>query len=494
MLNRRPSVGLALGIVGERGIEHFRAHGLADIATRVPISEDTVFRIASITKTFTAVAVMQLWERGLLDLDAPASDYLRAYKLEPGKPKFRPATIRHLLTHTAGIREVLRPSGLLRMRDLGETVPAGGHVPTLAEFYGGRLRFDAEPGTRFIYTNHGFATLGQIVEDVSGMTLGRYFREYIFVPLGMASTDLVRTEAIRSRLATAYELRSGGPKAIPDYELVPVGAGGAYSTPRDMALYLVALMRGGANDRGRVLSPATTAMLFEPQYRPDSRLSGIGMAFFRQDLGGHLAVEHDGILPGFDSQIFVAPHDGLAVMAFANGAAGGLHWLTPEAAAIMRRLLGVPDDTIRGDVPHHPEIWGELCGWYQLPLMLDIESLATGPGVEVFVRHGRLTARALSPVPALYHGFELHPDDETDPYVFRIDLSGVGLGTSRVVFSRQPPALHLDFGPVSFHKGPDSSNPRRWVMRAAGLVGAAAAVTALAGMWRSTHRTRTRVP
>lgn len=154
-------------MVRDGSLEFFSGHGLADIASNTSITEDTVFRIASITKTFTAIAVMQLWEQGLVDLDAPASDYLRAYQLIPAEASFRPATVRHLLTHTAGIREVLHPSGLLRMRDLGETVKLGLPVPSLAEYYRGGLRIDAEPGTRFTYTNHGFATLGQIVEDVS---------------------------------------------------------------------------------------------------------------------------------------------------------------------------------------------------------------------------------------------------------------------------------------------------------------------------------------
>jgi CubicO group peptidase (beta-lactamase class C family) len=176
VLNRRPAVGLAVGVVRDGRLEFFHGHGLADIAANTPVTEDTIFRIASITKTFTAIAVMQLWEQGLIDLDGPANDYLRAYRLIPARTGFRPATVRHLLTHTAGIREVLHPSGLLRMRDLGETVKLGRPVPSLAEYYRGGLRIDAEPGTRFMYTDHGFATLGQLVEDVSGKPLDRYLR------------------------------------------------------------------------------------------------------------------------------------------------------------------------------------------------------------------------------------------------------------------------------------------------------------------------------
>ena len=113
ILNRRPAVGLAVGVVRDGRLEFFHGHGLADIASNTPITEDTVFRIGSITKLFTAIAVMQLCEQGLVDLDAPANDYLRAYQLIPAEAGFRPATLRHLLTHTAGIpdvRHVIRPA------------------------------------------------------------------------------------------------------------------------------------------------------------------------------------------------------------------------------------------------------------------------------------------------------------------------------------------------------------------------------------------------
>jgi CubicO group peptidase (beta-lactamase class C family) len=492
ILNRHPAVGLAVGVVRDGRLTSFRGHGFADIASKTPVAEDTVFRIASITKTFTAIAVMQLWEQGSVDLDAPANDYLRSYRLIPSRASFRPATVRHLLTHTAGIPEVLHPADLLKMRDLGETVKLGRPVPSLAEYYRGGLRVRAEPGTRFMYTNHGFATLGQIVEDVSGSALGEYVRERIFDPLGMARTDLVRSERVAPHLATGYDLRSDGAEAVADYEVITVGGGAVYSTPRDMARYLAALLGGGANEHGSMLEPETLATMFEPHYRPDPRIPGIGLAFFRADLGGHLAVEHDGILPGFDSQIFLAPADGIGVMAFANGARRGMHWLTPEAAGMLRELLAIPDDVIRTDLPQHPEMWGEVCGWYPLSAHpTDPARFAIGAGIEVLVRRGRLMLRALSPVPALYRGLPLYPDDEEDPYVFRIAIPWFGIGTTRVVFSREPgvgtTALHLDFAPLSFRMQPAAKNPRPWVT---GALGTAAAASAAAAVRRRIRRRR----
>ena len=105
----------------------------------------------------------------------------------PANAAFRAATLRHVLTHTAGVRAVRRPTDLLRPA-LGWSAPVG-RSPSLAEYYRGGLRVDFEPGTNWAYSNHGFATLGQIVEDVSGLPLERYLRERVFTPLGGAAAS-----------------------------------------------------------------------------------------------------------------------------------------------------------------------------------------------------------------------------------------------------------------------------------------------------------------
>lgn len=451
-LNRNPAVGLAVGIVRDGRLAFFHGHGFADIATRAPVTEDTVFRIGSITKTFTAIAVLQLYEQGDLDLDAPAGDYLRSYALAPANVTHRPPTVRQLLTHTAGLPELVRPSRVLTPV-LGETVRFGQRVPTLAEFYRGRLRLVAEPGTTHTYSNHGFATLGQIVEDVTGRRLAEHLRDRIFTPPGMTHTDLVRSDRVSAGLATGYALRSGGPRPVGDRDLVTVGAGGLYSTTRDMARYLAALLDGGA---GSILRADTVAAMFAPHYRPDPRLPGMGLGFFRHDIGGHPVVEHDGLLPGFTSQLSVAPDDDLGVVAFTNGAHGARAWLTTEIGGILRDVLGVLPSKIRTDVPHSPELWTDLCGWYSFRgSARDVQKWFIA-GAKVSVRRGRLVLQALCPVPALARGLPLHPDDTEDPYVFRIDLSDLGIGTSRVVFSRSSEprvtAFHLEFAPLSFDK------------------------------------------
>jgi CubicO group peptidase (beta-lactamase class C family) len=480
ILNRHPAVGLALGIVRDGRLAFFHAHGVADVETKAPVTEDTVFRIASITKTFTAIALMQLWERGLVNLDAPAHRYLRAFQLIPARPDWRPATVRNLLTHTSGLPEMVHPTRAIRYA-FGESFALGEPVPSLAEYYRNGIRLVSEPGTTYRYTDHSFSTAGQIVEDVSGQPFAEYLREHILAPLGMADTDIVRSARVESRRATGYVIGRSGPRAVTDRQWLTAAASMLSSTPGDMALYLAALLGGGASQRGRVLEPATLASMFEPHFTTHPLVPGIGLAFDRYDVGGRRAVGHEGVLPGFNSQILMAPDDGVGVMAFTNGARDAMFWLPAECGRLLGRLLGVPDDAIRTDVPQHPETWAELCGWYKPSARLIDTRLRAflGLGVEVVVRGDRLVLRGLNPVPALYRGFVLHADDEDDPCVFRVDASEFGMGCPRVVFSRDSEGamrVHFDVMPLSLRKQPAFTNPRLW---AAGALAAAAACLAV---------------
>jgi CubicO group peptidase (beta-lactamase class C family) len=489
VLDRWPSAGLAVGVIRDGSLEWFFGHGLADIKSKKSITEDTVFRIGSITKTFTAIAVMQLWEQGLIDLDAPANDYLRAFRLIPTKASFRPATVRHLLTHTAGVGYWRRLSDLLQP-GIGSGIRAGrSGVPPLADYYRRGLPVEIQPGTRWVYSNHGFAALGQLVADVSGQPLDRYLREHVFAPLGMQHTDLVRSERVRARLATGYVLRARGLKAVADREVPTPGGGGAYSTTADLARYVAALLRGGAGEHGSVLKPDTLASMFRPHFRPDPRVPGMGLGFEPGEEGGQATVGKTGVVSGFLSAMLLAPDAGVGVVVLSNtGWLPGRGAPEPLAAALLRRLLGLPDQVVRADIPPRPEGWSELCGWYG-PDPGPITNLSAralmGVGVEVRVRGGRLLLQPLTPIPALRHGLGLYPDDPDDPWVFRVEFPDYGK-SSRVVFSRGPEGrgapMRLVLDVMSFHKRPEVRNPRRWVN------GALAAGAATLAIRRGLHR------
>jgi len=463
IVDRHPAVGLAVGVLAEGRFER-ACHGRADLASGVPVSEHTVFRIGSITKTMTAIAVMQLWEAGLIDLDAPAGDYLRAYRLILRDPGFRQPTIRHLLTHTAGIPDARRFSDLLHF-DWGPwdarppifSVPFGDPMPSLGDYYRDGLEVVADPGSAFAYSNPTFATLGQIVEDISGLALDRYLRDRVFRPLGMVDTDLVRNRSLAAHLATGYTVDSAGPRPVPDRDWIGAGGGGVYSTLHDLAGYAEALLHGGANRHGRVLRQETLAQMFKRQYETSPGLPALGLAFFRTDVDGHRIVSHDGILPGFNAHLAVAPDDGEAVIALTNGSRGAMRWLPSEMDELLRDVVGVSRHGPRAAIPGHPEVWGEICGRYVLPEPGDLRGrLATAGGLEVFVRYGRPMLRMRMPIPALWAGLPLQATDPNDPRAFRLDLSRFGIGELMIRFGVDPKSgrrlMHTDLGgqPITF--------------------------------------------
>jgi CubicO group peptidase (beta-lactamase class C family) len=310
VLGRWPSAGLAVGVVGDGSLGWFFGHGVADVQSKAPVTQDTVFRIGSITKTVTAIAVMQLWEQGLVDLDAPANRYLRAFRLIPAKASFRPATVRHLLTHSAGVGYWRRLPDLLQP-GVGSGNRAGRTgAPPLAAYYRRGLQVEVEPGTKWAYTNHGFAALGQLVEDVSGQPFAEYLREHVFDPLGMDHSDLVRSERVRPHLATGYLLRAHGPRPVADREVVTPGGCGVYASTADMARYVAALLGGGAGEHGPVLKGDTLAAMFQPHFQLDPRAPGWGLGFELGEEGGHRLVRHSGIVSGFLSDMVLAPTTG----------------------------------------------------------------------------------------------------------------------------------------------------------------------------------------
>jgi hypothetical protein len=321
-----------------------------------------------------------------------------------------------------------------------------------------------------VYSNHGFAALGQIVEDVSGEPLDRYLRDRIFEPLGMEHTDLLRSARVRAHLATGYVLRSRGLKAVADREVPTVGGGGMYSTTADIARYVAALLRIAAGEESSLLKPETVATMFRPHFQPDQRLPGMGLAFELGEEGGRKTVGKTGILSGFHSAIALAAEEGIGVIVFSNtGGLGGRGAPIPLAPMLLRLLLGLSVDPIRIDIPPRPETWSEISGWYG-PAPGPVTNLflraLMGAGAEVVVQGSHLMLKPLTPIPSMRRGFRLYPDDPDDPWVFRIYFPEFGMNL-RVVFdggSEQGAATRLLLDVMAFERRPDFLNPRPWVM------------------------------
>jgi CubicO group peptidase (beta-lactamase class C family) len=471
---RRSMTGFCVGVVRSSGLEFLETHGLARIETGAVMAPDTVLRVASISKTFTTIAILQLVEEGRFGLDTPADELLRSFRLTPRRPGLGRPTVRHLLTHTAGLPEAAHPFGVLRP-EFGEAVPEGEPLPTLAEFYRGALRYDVEPGSRFIYGNHGFATLGQILEDQTGRPLDVVLRERVFTPLAMDDTSLGPLDRTNPRRATGYTIGRRGARPIPEREMVTAGAASVQSTPLDMARYLAALLAGGRGERGRILAPETISAMFEPHYRPHPALEGMGLGFFRTALAGHRVLEHGGVLSGFISQLLLAPDDDVAVMSFTNGGSGAMLWLPGETLGILETVLGVRGAS-ESEQPQHPEGWADLVGWYAVSARpADARMrMMMGFGLEVFIRNGALMVRFLGPVPQLARGLPLSPTATPDLYrvVMSEDVSPLHVAFRRDDTGRATAAF-IDIMPATTVRQPDATNPRVWAGVAAGAAGIA---------------------
>jgi CubicO group peptidase (beta-lactamase class C family) len=483
--NEHTLAGLAVGVVRGGDLAGFTGLGLADFASGRPVERDTVFRIGSISKTMTAIGVMQLVEEGRVGLDDPVNEHLRGFRVDgPGEA----ITIRHLLTHTGGLGELRRWSDLLRPT-IGLAAKVGDPPPDLGAFYAPVLRAEVEPGRKWAYANHGFAVLGRLVEDVSGDPFVARMRARLFEPLGMHGTDFVRSERVRDRLAVGYKPGRRGLKPVKDREIAVAPAGSVFSSVEDIARYAAALTRGGEP----VLRPETFRLMLEPQDGGDERLAAMGLAFMLDRVGTRRVAGHDGGWPGFVSALVVAPDDDAGVVVFTNTNVA----LAPHdlAEKLLRRLLG-EETGDRAPVVESPQLWPELVGVYKPSRGLNTNFRwwpVLGGEVEVSVRRGHLTASAPSPVKDVRKGVRLHAADPDDPLAFEARHEKLVLP---VLFERDAGGrvesvrtASTRGGFLRLYRRPRVTSLRLWARATAGASALACAV-ALARRRRRRRRTK----
>ena len=333
-LHRHALGGAAVAVVRAGAPPELECAGIATQAPERTITPQTVFRIASISKTMTAIGVLQLRDAGRLDLDDAVNKHLTSFRIEPPADG-RDVTFRDLLTHTSGIGEAPRRSDLACRAVWGWGEP--GTAPAdLAALYGGVLRPDTAAGAKWAYANHGFAVLGQVVEDLTGQSFGAYMHEHVFGPLGMEHTEYTRTDRTADDVATGYHWMFGRFRALKDYDLALLGPGSVLSSLSDMAIYAEWLLLGGDGMRGPVLRPETLAEMMSPQYSVDPRVPGMGLAFWLGHLGEHRVAGHDGNVPSDDRVARSGIHRGLVGDRYVRALSGcGLTLELVDARAVF---------------------------------------------------------------------------------------------------------------------------------------------------------------
>lgn len=299
LLERIPLAGLAVGI--QYGDEAYaQGYGMVDIESGEPVTETTVFKIASLTKSFTAAAILRLVEEGQLSLDDPISSFI------PGTPAYAEAIlVRQLLDHTSGLPEWSVDAAQEALPETFSTAEAVDHYFNTAQ----QLEF--EPGESWSYSNIGYFLLGAIIENVTGMRYGDYFMSSFFQPLEMHSTHDCATGS--EELPTGYHSRARGLETARSSSLRFLAAAGALcSNAGDLLKWLEAL------SSGKVIAPEMWEQMVTPTELPSGEITDYGLGFVVQQADLGMLIMHEGATAGFNSYFAYYPEHDLKIVLLTN--------------------------------------------------------------------------------------------------------------------------------------------------------------------------------
>lgn len=301
-LSETGAAGLSIAVARNGKVILTKGYGLAEVEHDVKANGDSMFRIGSITKQFTAAAIMRLVEQGKMSLDDPITKHLPGYNTQG-----REITVRHLLTHTSGIKSYTE----LKRVMVDEPEREFTHQEMVNLVQNEPLAF--EPGTKSAYSNTGYYLLGMIIENVSGKGYCAYLQEEFFGPLGLTRTRCDSNSEIIKGRAQGYTIE--GEKLVNDRGLAmstPFAAGMLLASAHDLVVWADALAAG------RVVSPASYKLMSTPFKLVGGGANDYGFGLFIDSLGGHARIQHGGDIFGFNSMLARFPDDGVTVAVISN--------------------------------------------------------------------------------------------------------------------------------------------------------------------------------
>ena len=327
----RRAVGTAVVVAQDQAVVYARGFGVQRLPNGAPVTADTPFRIGSVTKPFTAAAILRLAQQGRLSLSDRLSEYFPAF------PRAGDITLYALLTHTSGIHNYTgvigsNPWGALKLMRAHTTAQWVDHIAKQRPLY------DFPPGTAWHYSNSGFFLLGAIVEQVFGEPLGVYLRDQFFTPLGMNETAIDDGSDTAPGRAQGYAHPPWSDRSFvwPWYvSLTNAGGAGALrSSAMDLAKWMQALTSGRIVDARSWQEMMTPARLSDGRLASTNRVNvapsdpagDYGFGVRVTDFDGHRRIGHDGDIPGFEASLFTYPDDRITIAVVANtmGGACGL--------------------------------------------------------------------------------------------------------------------------------------------------------------------------
>ena len=338
--------GIAVAVVDETGVIYSAGHGWADLAGGVPMTPETIMNVASISKTVTNLAVMQLRDRGLLALDDDVNLYLPFPVRHPAFPEAE-ITVRQLLTHTSGIRDGAAYGASYACGDPAVSLETWvrGYLEAGGVYYEADQNFlDTAPGEAHSYCNVGYGLLGYLIEVVSGVPFADYIQANVFKPLRMLESGWYLSDLDPNRHATPYTwveagnvldnslFAEGGGRVLEEPEFVPFCLYSFFNIPdglvrtsvHDLSNFLIAHMRGGEFEGRQILAGSTVEEILSSQL-PESMIGRDGfvqgLTWRRQSIGIGEVWGHGGADPGVRTQMMFSPDRGRGVILFANGSA-----------------------------------------------------------------------------------------------------------------------------------------------------------------------------
>jgi CubicO group peptidase (beta-lactamase class C family) len=309
-----PSASIA--VVKDGRIAYLQAYGLARISPPMEATPQMQYSIGSISKQFTAAAILLLAQQGKLTLEDPVAKYL------PDLTRASEVTIRMLLSHTSGYQDYWPE----------DYVMTSMMVPTTAQHIldvWAKKPLDFDPGTKWQYSNTNYVIAGRIVEQVSGMALMDLLEQRIFLPLGMDNVYNADASRLPATDPTGYERYAlGPPRPSPQEGAGWMFAAGELAMPaHDLALWDISLIQRS------LLSPASYTQMFTPVLLRNGESSGYGLGVFLKKTEGHTIIEHSGEVSGFVSENVVYPDDRAAIVVFTNEMAA-------HAASLIAERIG----------------------------------------------------------------------------------------------------------------------------------------------------------
>jgi CubicO group peptidase (beta-lactamase class C family) len=372
--------GLALALVDRAGIITARSYGYADVDRRIPVDPATRFQIGSISKSFTAMALLQLADEGRFDPRSPARTWLPWFT--PGT-RWRPITGHDLLTHTSGL-----PSD----RDDIPSSPAQAYLTR-------ERTVGSAPGARWAYSNIGYQVLGQLLEAIEARPYHEIIRQRILQPLNMTATEARFTHESRPRLAVGYRSlyddrpgRSTDPLVPAEWIEYASGDGSIVSNSVDMGSYLTMLLNRGQGPRGRLLSPVRYTELMKAHSSTTRGGDDYGYGLFLSTLDRRPVFYHGGGMLGYTSYLIGEPGLGVGAVVLVNGpgSPGAVARFAVRALSAAMRGDSLPEvpPPVSSHVVEHPE---RYAGAYRSPEGDSLVFAAAGDSL-LLIRPGRRDA------------------------------------------------------------------------------------------------------